>query len=388
MKNNRSLPPTSQRKEPKRIPSLDGLRAVSVFLVVALHTLQRYSLSHHVSFVWYALFNGGDGVFIFFEISGFLITSLLLEEYNKRGSISLRGFYLRRVFRILPPLYFYIGVILLLGYMGRVVLNRNDIVSAVFFFHNFARGTTMWSMEHLWSISVEEQFYLWWPFVLVVCLRTKGDASRFRAAMIPLAILVVSPVARVLLSSERTHPLLRQIGTTDLNLDFLMFGCVVALLQKTAYFELLYKWATRRWWLPLAVMGLCSLLSSRFAHYFDLPIGYSINGAAIAMFLLWCTRNPESFAGRVLNFAPIVKIGVLSYSIYLWQTLFLHNGNEQVFGRLALIGKFPLNWLGFLLAASFSYYVIEQPALRLRSRLVKASHSYSQKPNEQTASAR
>ena len=94
---------TGPAPELTRIPSLDGLRALSIFLVVSLHTLQRYSINHHVGLGWYALFNGSDGVSIFFVISGFLITSLLLQEQRKRGSISLRGFYLRRAFRILPP---------------------------------------------------------------------------------------------------------------------------------------------------------------------------------------------------------------------------------------------------------------------------------------------
>ena len=160
-----------------RIPSLDGLRALSIFLVVALHTLQRYNMSHHVWLGWYAVFNGASGVFIFFEISGFLITSLLLQEHERRGSVSLRGFYLRRVFRILPPLYFYIAVVVLLGLFGRLALNRSDIVSGLLFFHNFAPHLTMWSMEHLWSISVEEQFYLWWPLLLIFCLRRPGVAG-------------------------------------------------------------------------------------------------------------------------------------------------------------------------------------------------------------------
>ncbi len=98
-----------------RIPSLDGLRALSILLVVGLHTLQRYGATHPVSPAWFALFNGGTGVFIFFEISGFLITTLLLKEHEKRGSVSLTGFYRRRAFRILPPLYLYIGVVVLLG---------------------------------------------------------------------------------------------------------------------------------------------------------------------------------------------------------------------------------------------------------------------------------
>src|ERR1017187_2106620 len=160
---------TGPAPELTRIPSLDGLRALSIFLVVSLHTLQRYGLHHHVGLGWYALFNGGSGGSIFFVISGFLITSLLLQEHRKRGSISLPGFYLRRAFRILPPLYFYIGVIILLGVAGRMALNRNDLISSIFFFHNFTEGATMWAVEHLWSISVEEQFYLVRPVVLFLC---------------------------------------------------------------------------------------------------------------------------------------------------------------------------------------------------------------------------
>src|ERR1700712_1438328 len=99
-----SLPTLPRSAVLSRIPSLDGLRALSIFLVVSLHTLQRYGLNHSIWVGWYAIFNGASGVFIFFEISGFLITTLLLQEHQKRGSVSLRAFYLRRVFRILPPL--------------------------------------------------------------------------------------------------------------------------------------------------------------------------------------------------------------------------------------------------------------------------------------------
>ena len=359
-----------------RIPSLDGLRALSIFLVVSLHTLQRYSIHHPVGIGWYAIFNGGYGVLIFFEISGFLITNLLLQEHQKRGSISLRGFYLRRAFRILPPLYFYIGVVILLGVFGRISLDRTDIVSSLFFFHNYAQHSTMWSLEHLWSISVEEQFYLVWPFLLAFFLRRPGIAGRFAASIFPITILVISPFARVFFGHSN-NPLMHHIGVNYLDFDFLMFGCLVALLQHTPRFESIYRVATRFWWLPPAVIAGCSILTARYQNYFDLPFGYTINGAAIAMFLLWCTRNPSSIIGRTLNWAPIVKVGVLSYSIYLWQTLFLHHLNFEVFGSFTWISTFPGNWVGFFLLASFSYYVIEQPSLHLRSRLIKSFHLYA-----------
>jgi peptidoglycan/LPS O-acetylase OafA/YrhL len=361
-----------------RIPSLDGLRALSIFLVVSLHTLQRYATSHRVGIALYALFNGGLGVSIFFVISGFLITSLLLQEQRKRGSISLPGFYLRRAFRILPPLYFYIGVIVLLGIMGRIDLNNEDIVSSVFFFHNFAEHSTMWSVEHLWSISVEEQFYLVWPMILFACMKRRGFEGRYAAAMFPAVVLVLSPVARVLFGHQK-NPLMHSIGVRYLNYDFLMFGCLVAILQHTPWFELIYRKATRHSWLPPLFIAFCSIAWARYQNYFTLPIGYTLAGASVAIFLLWCTRNPSSAIGRILNWAPIVKIGVLSYSIYIWQTLFLHVQNSSVFGPQAIIGRFPGNWAGFLLLASFSYYVIEQPSLRLRDRVIRSFHIYSAK---------
>jgi peptidoglycan/LPS O-acetylase OafA/YrhL len=363
-----------------RISSLDGLRALSIALVVALHTLQRYSITHHVSLVWYAVFNGETGVFIFFEISGFLITSLLLQEHEKRGSISLRGFYLRRAFRILPPLYLYIGVVVLLGLAGRLVLTRIDIVSALFFFHNIKGTEVMWSLEHLWSISVEEQFYLVWPFLLVYCLRRPGHAGRIAASIIPCGIILISPVLRVLLGRS-ANPALHQLGVSFFKFDFIMFGCLVALLQHTARFERIYQLASRRWWLAPAVIALCSALTARYQNYFELPIGYTINAIAIAVFLLWTTRNPSSFTGRILNWKPIVQIGVLSYSIYIWQTLFLHHNNWQVFAPLGrfgtMVSTFPGNWLAILIVAGLSYYVVEQPALKARVRIIQAFHLYA-----------
>jgi peptidoglycan/LPS O-acetylase OafA/YrhL len=123
----------------RRIPSLDGLRALSIFLVIALHSIQRFAATHdisnHMALVRFfeAIFDGDTGVFIFFVISGYLITSLLLHEHQKRGSISLRGFYFRRAMRILPPLYTYVGFLLLLGWIGKLKIVWLDIISALFF---------------------------------------------------------------------------------------------------------------------------------------------------------------------------------------------------------------------------------------------------------------
>ena len=367
-----SQPASPRAASMSRIPSLDGLRALSIFLVMALHTIQRLNMTHHVPLIWYAIFDGDTGVFIFFVISGYLITSLLLHEQQKRGSISMSSFYFRRAMRILPPIYFYVAVLVLLGWAGRLAITRIDIVSALFFFRNYATHLSMWSLEHFWTLSVEEQFYFLWPWVLYYCLRRRpGLAGRITAAKVALVVIAVSPIIRVV-SYRLPIPYLHQNGMFHMRADSLMFGCVAALLQGTPLFERIYAFATRIWWIPPAVIFLSDCLQARFGNYWQLPIGITVCGIAIAFFLLWCVRNPSSVVGRVLNARFVVHIGVLSYSIYVWQTLFLHHNNASLFGSpLKVVSTFPGNWIAVLLVAEFSYHLVEQPALRLRNRLMR-----------------
>lgn len=374
-----SQPLPTRAASMSRIPSLDGLRALSIFLVMALHTMQR--MPYHLSPLWYAIFNGDTGVYIFFVISGYLITSLLLHEQQKKGTISMRSFYFRRAMRILPPIYFYVAFILLMAWLGRVAVTKIDIFSALFFFRNYATTSSMWSLEHFWTLSVEEQFYLIWPFVLYFCLRHRpGITGRMIAAKVAIAVILVSPIIRVAAYLSPV-PYLHHPGMFHMRADSLMFGCVVALLQGTPAFERVYAFATKIWWIPPVVIFLCDCLAVRFQNYWQFPIGFTITGIAIAFFLLWCVRNPSSVVGRILNARFVVHIGVLSYSIYIWQTLFLHHGNETILGSsLKLISTFPGNWLAVLLVAEFSYYVIEQPSLRLRTRLMHYFSSAEPKP--------
>jgi peptidoglycan/LPS O-acetylase OafA/YrhL len=369
-----------------RIPSLDGLRALSIFLVLTLHSLQRLQFTHYVSVIWIGIFNGATGVFIFFVISGYLITSLLLREHEKRGSISLRGFYFRRAMRILPPLYFYVGVLLLLGWIDRLAISKLDIVSALFFFHDYA-PSSMWSLEHFWSLSIEEQFYLIWPFLLIYCLRRPGLEGRLKASKIAIAIILASPIIRVLSVTLARHTVLNNSYSFHFRADSLMFGCLIALLQGTPTFERFYALATKIWWIPPVVIVISDCLGARFQNYWEFPIGLTLCGIAISVFLLWCVRNPSSVVGRILNSPPIARIGVLSYSIYIWQTLFLNYDNKSLFGpSLKLLYTFPLSWLAIYAMAEFSYNVVEQPSLRLRNSLIKNFNLYAIKRQDRQTS--
>jgi peptidoglycan/LPS O-acetylase OafA/YrhL len=363
----------------RRIPSLDGLRALSIFLVLALHSIQRLEVTTPVSFFWVGIFNGGTGVFIFFVISGYLITSLLLREHEKRGSVSLRGFYFRRAMRILPPLYAYVGILLLLGWAGKLEVFKLDIISALFFFHDYA-PSFMWPLEHFWSLSIEEQFYLLWPVILLYCLRRPGLEGRRKASKVAIAIILIAPLIRIVSFTVARHTFLHNSYGFHARADSLMFGCLIALLQDQPAFERFYAAATKIWWIPPAVIVLSDILGARFQNYWEFPIGLTLCGIAISTFLLWCVRNPSSAVGRVLNSRPIVRIGVLSYSIYIWQTFFLNFGNKSVFGpSLKILYTFPFSWLAIYIVAEISYNVVEKPSLRLRNYLIRKFGLYATK---------
>jgi peptidoglycan/LPS O-acetylase OafA/YrhL len=145
----------------RRIPSLDGLRALSIALVLAGHSIPNAQWDW---FLWKVFGNGDLGVSIFFVISGFLITSLLLKEHAEAGEISPSSFYLRRAFRILPPFYAFLVVLLALKRFGVLELSLRGWTEAVTFLRDYLSADDWWTI-HIWSLSVEEQFYLLWPGV-------------------------------------------------------------------------------------------------------------------------------------------------------------------------------------------------------------------------------
>jgi peptidoglycan/LPS O-acetylase OafA/YrhL len=366
---------TSPIEQPRHIPSLDGLRALAVILVIILHTLLRHSLYKFIPFPLRLLGNGTLGVFIFFVISGYLITTLLLREQSKTRAISLRSFYLRRAFRILPPLYAYVLFLAVLGVTGHLPgMNLREALSALTLTRNYMHDVSLWAMEHLWSLCIEEQFYILWPTTLVLCLLHRSDAvGRRRATRIALAVILAEPFIRLL--CFRYVPAYRNLGMFHMQADGLMFGAIGALQQGHARFEKIYALATRwPWLLPLLIFGVLNALTVRFQNYWDLPIGMTLNGFLILLWLLWLVRNPASLQGRVLNQPIVAWIGRLSYSLYLWQTFFTHHLNLEVFGHDAWYLHFPDSWVCILIAATVSYYAIERPALRLRDVFLRRLH--------------
>lgn len=334
-----------------RIHSLDGLRAISILFVMISHVTIAMGITTdgpHRRL-------GGLGVRIFFLISGFLITRLLLNEHAKTGAISLRGFYYRRLLRITPASTVYLVTITLLAAFGVMSLQRGDLAHAWTYTMNF-KPERAWPLGHLWSLSVEEQFYLLWPGLL--CLFGIARAQWLAGTAIVLCPLI-RVVCHLYFPSQRL-----MIGESFYTIcDALATGCFLATVHdslgsRPRYLQFLQS---RRFALLLLMLAVVFALCADYRFAF--PVGETMLNVLIAICIDKWVRYPyQDGIGRFLNLRPVMAIGVISYSLYLWQQIFLNP-------EWALpITRFPLNVVLAFAAATASYYLVEKPMLALRSR--------------------
>ncbi len=297
---------------------------------------------------------GEMGVRVFFVISGFLITSLLLAEQQRRGAISLAKFYYRRALRIFPAFYVLIAVVAVLAVTGQLELKHNDLLAAVTYTTNY-HPDRAYTLNHLWSLAVEEQFYLLWPAVLAF-------AGRRRGIWIAATFAVLVPLGRAA-TLQGYLPGIELIGSSFHTVaDAIAVGCVLAGLRSrleasSRYMRLLGS--------PLVAFGLVAivLFSTTTERWPSVDfVMLPLSNVAIALIIHWALRHHLSPVGRLLNAAPVAYVGTLSYSLYLWQQLFLNPNSTAVYTR------FPLNIVFAIGAGVVSYYLIERPLLRLRER--------------------
>jgi peptidoglycan/LPS O-acetylase OafA/YrhL len=336
-----------------RFASLDGLRAVSILLVVVSHLYASpvaYSLTRHLD-RWDI---GNLGVRVFFVISGFLITSLLLDEKAKTGHISLRGFYIRRFFRIAPVYYLYLLVVALLVPFGFANASPQDLTAAFLYLSNY--WSPHWSVGHTWSLAVEEQFYLLWPCALVFL-------GNRRSRNCALAFLLVVPILR---TTELVLHWDKANRTFEAVADALATGCLLALCREQLWSIDIYRRVLQSRWFWVLPVVLFVVLARSPKLIWNAAVGLAVLNIGIAMVLDRYMRIPDGPVGRFLNARPIVWIGTLSYSIYLWHILFILNEG------MPHQWVFPLNVVCALLAAIASYYLVERPFLSLRTRLFAA----------------
>ncbi len=335
------------------IPSLDGLRAISIVLVLIGHAL---STGPH-SFGFRALFLHAElGVRVFFVISGFLITSLLLKERSQPGGISLRLFYIRRALRILPAFCLFIGCVALLSIFGVTPVPAWLWLYVLTYTVNFA-PTMPWVLGHLWSLSVEEQFYLLWPLVVRVA------RPRTCAAVAVLAIFA-NPAAHALHRLSGIH---LPLWAFPFVCGPIAMGSLLAMgarKVRSAFVSSKLLSDSRILLLTVLLIAALDVVPHNLGATTLVSLGILTN-CLLTLCVARLVFIPTGLAGRVLNSAPVVLIGKLSYSLYLWQQLFLNYQTPPI------VLPFPLNFAAIFAAASACYWGLEVRFLGLRKKFRK-----------------
>jgi peptidoglycan/LPS O-acetylase OafA/YrhL len=339
--------------EHRYIPTLDGWRAIAISLVLLSHsseTVGTGGTAEHLGFL---------GVAVFFGISGYLICTKLLMERQRTQDISLAKFYWRRAFRILPAAVCYLLTIGLLGIWSLAEAKGRDVASGLFLFANYLPNKH-WDVNHFWSLSMEEHFYLIWP----VSLALLGNRRARNSALAGMAMVCIW---RIWVSGHFVLSGIPTLQRTDMRLDAFLAPCVYAILLRTQD----WKNIATRWLSPL----VCILLLSSLALLRLIPevgavggsLRQTIQACVLPLVIISTVLRPTTLFARFLELPPIRWIGRISYSIYLWQMPFF-SGH----GWLSVHTRFlPLKITVIFAVAALSYYVIERPMIRLARRSEK-----------------
>lgn len=334
-------------------PWLDGLRGIAILLVLASHTepmlLQR----------------GWLGVDLFFVLSGFLITALLIEEWEDTDAISFRRFYVRRACRLFPALAVMLLVSAIVMYfVPSVGQQYRSILYSAFYVVNWVLAlnldTVSSSLVLTWSLAVEEQFYLVWPIALYAMLRLRLRPHTMLLILLFVIALVCAHRSALVYQGAAE---LRTRYASDTRADSLFIGCCVALLAS-------YGLLPQSVRVVQVVSGALAVLFGLYALGFGDPaslesVGLSFVALFFAGLLILLLSKPPRFLMNVLSSKPLVWIGKLSYSLYLWH-LYANFAVEMggLDRELWIIASIPLAF-AFAIA---SYYLVERPFLKLKKR--------------------
>lgn len=347
------------------MPGLDGLRAISVLAVIA----------YHLKLSWAP--GGLLGVGIFFTLSGYLITDQLMMEWQRTRRFDLKNFWIRRMRRLLPALFFMLIMVSLLLYcfdQSRLISLQGDFLSAIFYFNNwwlifhkvsyFESFGPSSPIGHLWSLAIEEQFYILWPLLLALILRLVP--RRGSRTLIILIGAAASAVAMALIYQPGTDPSRVYYGT-DTRAFALLIGAALALIRPS-------------WDQPIMVPGKSpirlDLLGGGSLLAIFLMIGYTnqynplLYQYGLAIFAILSAiaivplTHPATMLSRILGCKPLRWLGVRSYSIYLWHYPIIILTNPAVETGGLNIGRAVLQLALTIIMADISWKYIEEPIRR------------------------
>jgi len=334
----------------KHYPSLNGLRGISIIMVVL----------HHIMLLYYGkypsvLFIGHLGVDIFFVISGFLITTLCIKEKILTGTLDLKNFYIRRAFRILPVAFLYIVVIAILNYFFNLHIALVTFVTAGLFLANisyFNQVHYAWNLAHYWSLSTEEQFYFIFPIFIKKRFNVFAGMVLFLPFLVPLLFYFQSaiPFLDVGLLSSVLRYLIKFQGIS--------IGCLFSILLFKGYLNF------GRYSLQVTLLSIFLICYIKYDPAANLRSSFTnlVVSVCVGLVVINNISLKTDLIYKFLNMKALSFVGVLSYSIYIWQQLFL--GNDDRFP----LSKYPVNLIFLTIIPLVSYYGFEKYFLRLKGR--------------------
>jgi peptidoglycan/LPS O-acetylase OafA/YrhL len=346
--------------------SLDGLRALSILGVIWLHTWIGTP-----GFEWLrrapVIRNGGFGVQVFFTISGFLITTLLLREREKHGDISLKDFYIRRALRIWPLYYAVLGL-----YIVLVLLTQRRTEDGRLFFHclpSYLTYTYTWFnpmrwagkepiFNFAWSLSTEEQFYFVWPIAIKV-LRRRGAAIAMASLIVIRAIAQFGGFDGILPPESLPGRILMSVSVP------ICAGALLACaLDERGSFQILHRLLGAKATAPIALLLLAASVT-----WYETD-GVVLSWVLLPIFVGACVAREDNGLAALLKWRPMAFIGTISYGMYLFNTLVVKAGRPML-GHLGIhqpVLAFPIVIGGTVLVSFLSYRYFETPFLKLKTR--------------------
>ncbi|MCJ8014860.1 acetyltransferase [Paenibacillus sp. KQZ6P-2] len=342
------------------MPGLDGLRTLAVFFVVL----------YHLNVDWAP--GGLLGVSIFFVLSGYLITDLLAAEWSRNQTIDLKAFWIRRFRRLLPAMLFMMAVVVAwvtLFNPSLMSVLRGDVISSIFYVNNwylifhqvsyFEKFGPASPFGHLWSLSVEEQFYLLWPLILILALKLLK--RRGPVFLYTLTLAAVSVFMMLMIYDPNTDPSRVYYGT-DTRAFSLLIGAALAIIWPSRKLSVKASLQTRLALNAVGVIGLVSVFimvwTTNEYDSFLYPGGFLLLSVFAAM-IIASAAHPASLVGKLLGIKPLRWLGMRSYSIYIWHypVIILTTKTNSDPNVLRAI----LQSVVSVILASLSYKYIEEP---------------------------
>lgn len=344
--------------------SLDGLRAIAILLVIFAHFgINNFLLRFNLKI------NGTIGVHIFFVLSGFLITTVLLKKKLKHGRISLSDFYIRRLLRIVPLAYLFLLVLIIISAAYRPMSSKMDFLYAFLFLKNLPVKNQPFTAQ-LWSLSVEMQFYMVIPFLLFPKINRFFILAILLVVAVPLLSILCTNYPAMLTQSSRWA-----ISLKIANYSFwkgpviLLIGAMAAFLSFKGIIKL--KWGAPYYFLSFFLLIAAILISTPNFCLYNKYLSEYLSAMMIAGVIL-LNIGSENFLSKILSNPILIKIGIWSYSLYIWQELFigrffwlpwlrwLNNYPVLVILLIKLIILFPM--------AYASYHLVETPFLKWKKK--------------------